>query len=169
VASASSSSSSSSPGSRFDIVVGVAPNLLASLSVGARGAIVAVASVFPELCVELHALARAGRTAAALEIQRAITPLARAVTTAYGPAGLKTAAEANGYIGGSPRAPLGPLAPAQIADIRALVERLRTWAEARPAADAASATATATATTATTATAQTQKSAQDRALEGASR
>jgi 4-hydroxy-2-oxoglutarate aldolase len=145
-AGASSSGSASSGASRFDIVVGVAPNLLASLSVGARGAIVAVASVFPELCVELHALVRAGRADAALAIQRAITPLARAVTTTYGPAGLKIAVEANGYIGGPPRSPLGPLAAAQIAEIRTLVERLRSWAEAQP-----------------------QTSAPDRALEGASR
>jgi 4-hydroxy-2-oxoglutarate aldolase len=118
----------------FDVVVGVAPSLLASLSVGARGAIVAVASVFPELCVELYALARAGRRAEALAIQHAITPLARAVTTTYGPAGLKAAADANGYTGGLPRAPLVPLGPAQVNEIRALVERLRAWAEARPSA-----------------------------------
>lgn len=115
----------------FEVVVGVAPNLLASLSVGARGAIVAVASVFPELCVELHALVRAGRSADALTIQHAITPLARAVTTTYGPAGLKIAAEANGYAGGLPRPPLVPLTAAQAQEIRALVERLRAWAEAR--------------------------------------
>jgi 4-hydroxy-2-oxoglutarate aldolase len=118
----------------FQVVVGVAPNLLASLSVGARGAIVAIANVFPELCVELHALERAGRHAEALEIQRAITPLARAVTTTYGPAGLKAALDAvGGYVGGPPRTPLVPLAPPQIAEIRGLVERLRAWAEARGA------------------------------------
>jgi 4-hydroxy-2-oxoglutarate aldolase len=122
--------------STFDIVVGVAPNLFAALSVGARGAIVAVASVFPELCVELHALVRAGRYAEALDIQHAIVPLARAVTTTYGPAGLKVAADANGYAGGLPRGPLVPLAPAQAAEIRALVERLRAWAAARPGAEA---------------------------------
>jgi 4-hydroxy-2-oxoglutarate aldolase len=120
--------------STFDIVVGVAPNLVAALTVGARGAIVAVASVFPELCVEVHALVRAGRLAEALAIQHAITPLARAVTTTYGPAGLKVAAEAAGYAGGLPRPPLVPLAPAQVNEIRALVERLRAWVDARAGA-----------------------------------
>lgn len=118
----------------FDVIVGVAPSLLASLSVGARGGIVAVASVFPELCVELYDLARAGRLAEAFEISRAILPLARAVTTVYGPAGLKVAAEANGYVGGLPRSPLVPLAASQVAEIRTLVEQLRAWAAARAAA-----------------------------------
>lgn len=115
----------------FDVVVGVAPNMLAALSVGARGAIVAIATVFPELLVELHALVRAGRTAEALRIQHAITPLARAVTTTHGPAGLKVAADANGFHGGLPRPPLVPLATGPANDIRALVERLRAWAETR--------------------------------------
>jgi len=117
--------------STFDIVVGVAPNLMAALSVGARGAIIAVASVFPELCVELFTLARAGRTAEALRMLYAITPLARAVTTTYGPAGLKVASEANGYVGGLPRPPLVPLTPAQVNEIKLLVEQLRTWAASR--------------------------------------
>jgi 4-hydroxy-2-oxoglutarate aldolase len=117
--------------STFDVIVGVAPGLLASLSVGASGAIVAVASVFPDLCVELFNLARAGQQAAALQIQHAITPLARAVTTGFGPAGLKVAAEANGYVGGLPRAPLVPLTAAQVTEIRTLVERLRAWQDAR--------------------------------------
>jgi len=115
----------------FDVVVGVAPNMLAALSVGAKGAIVAVASVFPELCVELHALHRAGRSAEAMRMLHAIIPLARAVTTTYGPAGLKVAAEANGFVGGLPRSPLIPLGAGPISEIRALVERLRAWAEAR--------------------------------------
>jgi 4-hydroxy-2-oxoglutarate aldolase len=117
----------------FDVVVGVAPNLFAALSVGARGAIVAVASVFPELCVELHGHVRAGRRDQARAIQRAITPLARAVTTEYGPAGLKVAAAANGYVGGLARAPLMPLGATPTNEIRMLVEQLRAWAETRAA------------------------------------
>ena len=115
----------------FDFVVGVAPNLMAALSVGARGTIVAIASVFPELCVELFTLARAGRTAEALRILHAMIPLARAVTTTYGPAGLKVASEANGYVGGLPRPPLVPLTPAQVTEIKQMVEQLRTWAASR--------------------------------------
>ncbi len=122
---------------RFQVVVGVAPSLLASLSIGARGGIIAVAGVFPELCAELHAAARAWREADAMAIQRAITPLARAVTTTYGPAGLKAAIDAvGGYVGGAPRSPLKPLAPAQVTEITALVEQLRAWADTRPRAAA---------------------------------
>jgi 4-hydroxy-2-oxoglutarate aldolase len=115
----------------FDVIVGVAPTMLASLRVGAHGGIIAVASVFPELCVELYDLVRAGKLAEAFEIWRAILPLARAVTTGYGPAGLKAAADANGYTGGLPRGPLVPLGAPQMAEVRALVEQLRAWAAER--------------------------------------
>jgi 4-hydroxy-2-oxoglutarate aldolase len=120
----------------FNVLVGVAPNLLASLGVGAIGGIVAVASVFPELCLELHALARAGRRDEALALQRALTPLARAVTSTHGPAGLKAAIEAVGYVGGPPRLPLPPLPASAIADIRKLVAQVQNWAASRQTADA---------------------------------
>jgi 4-hydroxy-2-oxoglutarate aldolase len=92
----------------FHVVVGVAPTLYPSLICGAEGGVVAVANVVPDLCVRLHALVRAGRHEEALTLQRAITPLARAVTTTYGVAGLKFAMEIAGYVGGPPRAPLAP-------------------------------------------------------------
>lgn len=117
--------------STFRLLVGVAPNLLASLTVGAIGGIVAVAAVFPELCLELHALARDGRREEALALQRALTPLARAVTSTHGPAGLKAAVEAVGFVGGAPRRPLPPLPAAAVAEIRGLVAQLQEWAAAR--------------------------------------
>jgi 4-hydroxy-2-oxoglutarate aldolase len=117
--------------SSFQVIVGVAPNLFASLCVGARGGVVAVANVFPELCVKLHALMRAGRHTDALEVQRVLTPLGRAVTTTYGVAGLKTALDAAGYAGGSLRLPLLPLGAQQALDVRQMVERLQGWASER--------------------------------------
>jgi len=95
--------------SGFRVVVGVAPTLYASLLCGADGGVVAVANVIPEACVRLHALVRASRLDEALALQRAITPLARAVTTTYGVPGLKLAMDLAGYVGGAPRLPLLPL------------------------------------------------------------
>jgi 4-hydroxy-2-oxoglutarate aldolase len=115
---------------RFPVVVGAAPTLYASLMVGAAGAIVAVANVVPELCVRLHALARAGRHAEALSLQRAIAPLAAAVTTGYGVAGLKAAMAFAGYRPGEPRRPLAPLGEADRRTIRDLFESLSTRADA---------------------------------------
>jgi 4-hydroxy-2-oxoglutarate aldolase len=121
-------------GSRpFQILVGVAPNLFAALSVGAHGGIVAVANVFPELCVALFNYVRAGRHADALELQRALTPLGRAVTATYGVAGLKAALDVvGGYTGGQPRLPLLPIGAAPAQEIAQMVERLQTLASATP-------------------------------------
>jgi len=93
----------------FTVVVGSAPTLYASLALGADGGVVAVANVIPDLCVRLHTLVRAGRHHEALALQRAITPLARAVTSEYGVAGLKAAMDVAGYRGGTPRLPLAPV------------------------------------------------------------
>jgi 4-hydroxy-2-oxoglutarate aldolase len=118
----------------FQILVGVAPNLFAALSVGAHGGILAIANVFPELCVTLHRYVRAGRHADALELQRALTPLARAVTVTYGIPGLKSALDAvGGYVGGSPRLPLLPIGAAQAEEIAQMIERLKPLASTTPA------------------------------------
>jgi 4-hydroxy-2-oxoglutarate aldolase len=98
----------------FAVVVGSAPALYASLCVGARGGVVAVANVVPEACVRLFDLTVAGRHVEALALQRALAPLARAVTATHGVAGLKAAMTLAGYRGGQPRPPLVP-APQAVA------------------------------------------------------
>ncbi len=116
--------------SGFPVVVGAAPSLYASLMVGATGGIVAVANVVPELCVRLYELARSGRHDEALELQRALTPLATAVTTGFGVPGLKAAMALAGYRPGQPRRPLAPLDADGRRTIRDLFETLSTRAEA---------------------------------------
>jgi 4-hydroxy-2-oxoglutarate aldolase len=108
----------------FHVIVGVAPTLYPSLACGATGGVVAVANAIPELCVRLHRLVREGRHDEALALQRAITPLGRAVTTTYGVPGLKYAMELAGYIGGAPRRPLLPLTDEARRAIAALYETL---------------------------------------------
>ncbi len=95
----------------FKVLVGSAPTLYASLCVGAVGGIVAAACVIPEMCVELYELVRQQKHAEALALQRRITPLAKSVTSGFGVAGLKTAMEMVGYVGGLPRRPLSPAGP----------------------------------------------------------
>ncbi len=103
----------------FNVLVGSAPTLYASLCVGAIGGIVAAACVIPGLVVELYDHARAGRHAEALALQRRITPLAKSVTTAFGVAGLKAAMDLAGYVGGAPRRPLPPATPQMVDTVRA--------------------------------------------------
>jgi len=114
----------------FPIVVGAAPSLYASLMVGATGGIVAIANVVPELVVRLYDLARAGKHDEALALQRALVPLAAAVTTGYGVPGLKAAMALAGYRPGQPRRPLAPLEDDDRRRVRALFETLSTRAEA---------------------------------------
>ncbi len=106
---------------RFTILAGSAPGAYTGLCAGARGAILAVACVLPELCLELVALVRAGRHAEALTLQQRLTPLARAVTSGFGIAGLKAAMDLTGYRGGEPRAPLAPLTSDAVETIRTLL------------------------------------------------
>ena len=108
----------------FKVLVGSAPTLYASLCVGAVGGIVAAACVIPELCVELYELVRQQRHAEALALQRRITPLARSVTSTFGVAGLKTAMELTGYVGGVPRRPLSPAPPQVAVTLRAQLTAL---------------------------------------------
>jgi 4-hydroxy-2-oxoglutarate aldolase len=90
----------------FNVMVGSAPTLYASLCLGAVGGIVAAACVIPDLVVELYDLVRNGKHEAAVLMQRRITPLAKSVTSAFGVAGLKAAMDLAGYVGGAPRRPL---------------------------------------------------------------
>ena len=94
--------------------------------VGAAGAIVAVANVVPEICVELYTLARAGKHDEAKALQRRLTPLAAAVTGGFGIPGLKLAMEMAGYVGGDVRGPLRPAKPEARDVIARLYEELTT-------------------------------------------
>jgi len=108
----------------FKVIVGSAPTMYASFCVGAVGAVVAVASVVPDLCVKLYELVQEGRHAEAVALQRRLTPLARSVTGVYGAGGLKAALDLAGYVGGQPRRPLPPATPQAIEAIRGQLAEL---------------------------------------------
>ena len=110
---------------RFTVMAGSAPGVYAALCAGAQGAILAVACVTPELCLELFEHARQGRFAQALDCQQRLTPLARAVTSGFGIAGLKAAMDLCGLTGGEPRPPLAPLAREGVEKIRSLLDATR--------------------------------------------
>ncbi|HEX9369276.1 MAG TPA: dihydrodipicolinate synthase family protein, partial [Vicinamibacterales bacterium] len=106
---------------RFAVLAGSAPGAYTAFCAGAAGAILAVACVRPALCLRLRALVLEGRHADALAIQQRLTPLARAVTTGFGIAGLKAAMDLSGLEGGDPRPPLGPLSSDAVERIRTLL------------------------------------------------
>ena len=107
--------------SRFSVLAGSAPGAYTAFCAGAAGAILAVACVRPALCLRLKAAVDEGRHGEALDIQQRLNPLARAVTTGFGIAGLKAAMDLSGLTGGAPRPPLAPLTPDAIERIRTLL------------------------------------------------
>jgi len=90
----------------FAMTIGNGTVFNEALQAGARGGILAVGCVVPELCLEIYRAVQARETDRAAALQDKLTPLARAVTKTYGIGGLKAALEMAGYVGGSVRAPL---------------------------------------------------------------
>ena len=94
----------------FTIYVGTANILLAGLTLGAAGGVLALANIAPEECVTLCDLFEAGRVAEARALQQKLLPVNQAITVHYGISGLKHAHDLLGMSGGETRRPLLPLA-----------------------------------------------------------
>jgi 4-hydroxy-2-oxoglutarate aldolase len=90
----------------FAVMIGNGTVLCKALQAGARGGILAVACVVPQLCLEIYRAVQAGDNARAKLLQERLSPLARAVTKTHGIGGLKTAMEMAGFAGGAVRQPL---------------------------------------------------------------
>lgn len=90
----------------FVVMTGNGALLYAALGAGARGAILAVGCVAPGLALAIYRAVEEGDHGRARDMQRRLTPLARAVTVRYGIGGLKAALDLLGFAGGEVRAPL---------------------------------------------------------------
>ena len=90
----------------FAVLTGNGPLLYAALCAGACGGILAVGCVAARLCVAIYRAVEEGDHERARELQRRLTPVARAVTVRYGIGGLKAALDLIGFAGGAVRAPL---------------------------------------------------------------
>jgi 4-hydroxy-2-oxoglutarate aldolase len=105
----------------FAVMIGNGTVVCEALQAGARGGILAVGCVVPQLCLEIHRAVRAGEIERARRLQERLSPLARAVTKTYGIGGLKTAMEMVGFAGGAVRAPLQKPNEAAAAEIAGLI------------------------------------------------
>lgn len=102
----------------FTVLAGSATTFFQALCAGCDGAILALAAVVPDACVELAALVRDNRIAEARALQGRVLPLAKSVGGTYGVPGLKAALDLIGYAGGLPRPPLRPAASQAVDVIR---------------------------------------------------
>ncbi len=109
----------------FSVFVGSAPTLLTALSLGAVGGILAVANVLPAACNRLYQLYHEGKIEEARKMQFKINPLAKAVTSKYGVAGLKAALDLANYFGGDPRPPLLKADEKAIQELEHLIQEAR--------------------------------------------
>jgi 4-hydroxy-2-oxoglutarate aldolase len=109
-------------GPDFQVVVGSATTFYPSLTLGARGGILAVACALPELFVELYEASIRGEHEKARALQQRLHEPTVAVTSRYGVAGLKHAMELRGYAGGEPRLPLLPLDEASKRDVERIFQ-----------------------------------------------
>lgn len=103
----------------FQVLVGAAHKLPASLDAGAVGAILAFAGPAPTACYEIYAAWKEGDAELARIKQERISYAARRVGD-LGVPGFKYGMDFNGYFGGPPRLPLLPLT----GDVKAEIERL---------------------------------------------
>ena len=95
-----------------------------ALAVGGRGAILALADLLPEKCVELFQLFQQGRHEEARQLQLQLVVASKLVVSENGIAGLKFGMDLRGYKGGVPRPPLLPLREEKKSAIAALVAEL---------------------------------------------
>jgi 4-hydroxy-2-oxoglutarate aldolase len=93
----------------FQILTGSAGTMLAALTVGAKGAILALGSALPEMCVTLYELYRNGEVDKARALQNTLLKASKVIQSEHAIAGIKFVMDQRGYHGGIPRSPLVPL------------------------------------------------------------
>jgi len=93
----------------FQILVGSAASVYPSMTIGARGAILALACALPEKCVALFEFFRQGHHEKARELQAILVRASKLMVSELGIAAVKYAMDQRGYRGGIPRPPLLPL------------------------------------------------------------
>jgi dihydrodipicolinate synthase/N-acetylneuraminate lyase len=110
----------------FVVGCGSAPVFYPALCVGASAGVLAAACCAPRTVAALYRAHESGDHSRARSLQKAIMPLAVAVTAGHGVAGLKAAMDAAGFHGGTVRAPLLPVDEAARRDLVDLVARAAT-------------------------------------------
>lgn len=93
----------------FQVFTGSAAVVYPALAIGARGAILALASALPEKCAALYDLFGHGQLEQARELQSKLVVASRRIVSEGGIAGVKYVMDLRGYCGGVPRLPLTPL------------------------------------------------------------
>jgi 4-hydroxy-2-oxoglutarate aldolase len=105
----------------FQLVTGASTTIYPTMVLGGKGAILALATFLPEICIEIYIAAAAGDSAKALELQRRVIQPTQKIVGAKGISGVKYAMDCRGYYGGPARRPLLPLQEAEKKDVESLL------------------------------------------------
>ena len=108
----------------FQTLTGSASTLYEALELGAVGAILGLADVFPDLCAEIYEAAGVGDRAKAQTLAQKLVPPAKMLLMDYGIGGLKYAQDRMGFYGGLPRLPLLGVSNEGKAEIDAMLANL---------------------------------------------
>ncbi len=103
----------------FRVLTGSGATVVPALSLGVKGAILAIALYAGPLVRQMVDLFWEGRLEEAAGIQARLAPLATDIAGAMGPAGIKAAMTHSGLAGGPTRAPLLGLSADELATVRA--------------------------------------------------
>jgi 4-hydroxy-2-oxoglutarate aldolase len=108
----------------FQVLTGGASVIYPALAVGARGAILALASALPEKCAQLFEFFKAGQHDRAKALQLRLAQASKRIVSESGIAGVKFVMDLRGYRGGVPRLPLLPLSEEKKQQITAILSDL---------------------------------------------
>jgi 4-hydroxy-2-oxoglutarate aldolase len=107
--------------SKFKLLTGASTTIYPTMVLGGKGAILALATFLPEICIALYNAVVAGDAAKALDLQRRLIPPTQKIVGAKGISGVKYAMDCRGYYGGPARRPLLPLQDAEKKDVESLL------------------------------------------------
>ena len=108
----------------FNYLLGAGSAFLPGLFVGARGGILALATVAPSQCIKLYNLFLEKKFDEAHKLQFDLIPLNQAIIKTYGIPAIKYALDLLGYYGGLPRPPLLPLGDNGKRDMEDILKKL---------------------------------------------
>ena len=93
----------------FSVLLGAGGIIFPGLLMGAKGGILTLSDVAPDLCLRLYDLAGQSNLEEGRRLQQSLVPLNTAIIQTYGVAGAKYALDLIGFHGGPCRPPLPPL------------------------------------------------------------
>jgi 4-hydroxy-tetrahydrodipicolinate synthase len=109
-------------GDKIAILSGEEPLFATHVALGAKGGVLASATIYPKIWIEIFKLARQGKLAAALKLQDRIDPVIDSIYLETNPGPLKTYMELAGMPVGGVRLPLMPPTPETFAKLKSAAE-----------------------------------------------